>query len=328
LEQPDPGPHRFLLEQELDRATHWLAQEMPETSPLMLVVLTQKNVERVDSPGVKWLLLAQWAWSAELEDPEKADAAKLVKQLEDRQIAWQSEPPELGLKFPAMPQDDREWQARLALVKYSRAEAVTFQGTGELMIRTGPESQPADLGPMMAKLMQSQVQSLLDELSGKRAGANSNSNDPHHRWMRVATTEADRIERDYLRATSVTTSPVNGTAVVETGFSVKFRDGEWESIWFATDTQNADAQDRAAIERIEKDPQIESLRKTLSGFGLGAGNEQIDQAIRIGAATMRAQQNTDSQFEKFRQRYQHRLDLPILRWNSTAGQHLPNRSRP
>jgi hypothetical protein len=117
-----------------------------------------------------------------------------------------------------------------------------------------------------------------------------------------------------MRATNVVANPNAGEVAVETGFALKFPDGHWGAIWTAREVQHANQQTRESVERIEKDPQIESLRKTLAGLGLGANNEQIDNAIRIGAATMQAQQSIDSQFEKLRQRYMKRLDLPLLIW--------------
>jgi hypothetical protein len=43
--------------------------------------------------------------------------------------------------------------------------------------------------------------------------------------------------------------------------------------------------------------------------------------LRTGAATMQSQQQVNQQFEFFRQRFQHRLDVPVLRWDISA----PNR---
>jgi hypothetical protein len=45
----------------------------------------------------------------------------------------------------------------------------------------------------------------------------------------------------------------------------------------------------------------------------------------MGAATMQAQSQVNQQFEFFRQRYQHRLDIPVLRWDVTSPDRSPRR---
>jgi hypothetical protein len=58
---------------------------------------------------------------------------------------------------------------------------------------------------------------------------------------------------------------------------------------------------------------------------LGIGSEEaMDRALKMGAATMQAQSKANQEFERFRQRFQHRLDLPILRWDITS----PSRGSP
>ena len=49
----------------------------------------------------------------------------------------------------------------------------------------------------------------------------------------------------------------------------------------------------------------------VKSLNLGA-DDQIDQAIRFGAATMAAQQATDARFFEFRDRYLKHLDGPPL----------------
>jgi hypothetical protein len=130
--------------------------------------------------------------------------------------------------------------------------------------------------------------------------------------------EAGKMHLNYLRVTSVAADPISGEVNVDSGFALKFPDGRWEAIWTARERQDANRQTQRSIDTIANDPQIGSLKKSLAALGLGENNEQIDLAIRIGAATMHAQQEIDMQFEKLRQRYMKRLDLPLLLWDPIA----------
>ena len=53
--------------------------------------------------------------------------------------------------------------------------------------------------------------------------------------------------------------------------------------------------------------------ETMKSLGLGA-EDQVQQAIRFGAATMAAQQAVDARFFEFRARYVKHLDSPPLWW--------------
>lgn len=111
---------------------------------------------------------------------------------------------------------------------------------------------------------------------------------------------------------------ISGEVNVDSGFALKFPDGQWEAIWTTRERQDANRQTQRSIDTIANDPQIGSLKKSLAALGLGENNEQIDLAIRIGAATVHAQTEIDMQFEKLRQRYMKRLDLPLLLWDPIA----------
>jgi hypothetical protein len=312
LKDRDGWPVPGILETELQRAEQWLEEKEHSASQLFFLTLPKKEIARVDSPGLSELCKAQWAWFTRLENPEASSAASITKLLEEERVPWQFESPELGDRFPARPQDEREWGARLALFRYSHVEAISFQGTNDLMVYSGKRDATMAFGPIVSQLIKSQTQALLNELTSAPSSKLADGSQPL--WLRTAIQEAEKIEKDYLRATSVIADPVGAEVKVETSFAWRLPDGQWEAIWTAKNSQDANRQDRKSIERIDKDPQIESLKKTLAVLGLGGNNEQIDLAIRVGAATMQAQQSVDSQFEKLRQRYMKRLDLPLLLW--------------
>lgn len=314
LKNRDDWPAPRILEMELERAEKRLDATEHVTSQLFFLALPTKEISRIDSPGPSGIRQAQWAWFAGLDSPEISNALTISKRLEEEHVPWQTESPELGDRFPARPQDDREWNARVALYRYSHVEAITFQGTNDRMVRSGMRDATLDLGSIITQLLKSQTQSLLDDLTGQTSSKLNDDSKPL--WLQTAIREAEKIDKDYLRATSVSASPTKGESTVESSFAFRRPGDRWERIWTAKETQDANRQDRKIIERLERDPQIESLKKTIAALGIGGNNEQIDLAIRVGAATMQAQQNIDSQFEKLRQRYMKRLDLPLLLWET------------
>lgn len=309
-----PAPQ--VLESELQRAEQWLEEKDHPKSQLFFLSFPKNEILRVDSPGPSELRKAQWAWYAKLEAPESNSSASLTQLLDDEHLPWQSDFPELGDRFPARPQDEKEWNARLALFRFSHVESVTFQGTENLMVYAKKRDAPIDMSKIVAQLMTSQLQSILSELTGDPASKSPTQ--VKNAWLRTAKMEAEKIHLNYLRATSVAADPVSGEVNVDSGFALKFPDGRWEAIWTTRERKDANRQTQRSIETIQNDPQISSLKKSLSALGLGDNNEQIALAIRIGAATMHAQQETDMRFEKLRQRYMKRLDLPLLLWEPIA----------
>lgn len=315
LKNRNDWPAPRVLEMELERAEKWLEATEHIPSQLFFVTLPKKEIARIDSPGPSGIRQAQWAWFTGLESPETTNATSISKLLEEEHVPWRTESPELGDRFPARPQDDREWSARVALFRYSYVEAIAFQGTNDLMVRAGIRDATLELGPIISQLLYSQMQSLLNDLT--RQASSKLTDDSKPLWLQAGIREAEKLGKDYMRATSVTASSRNGEATVESSFAFRLPDDRWETIWTVKETQDANRQDRKTVERIEKDPQIESLKSAFAALGSGGNNEQIDQAIRVGAATMQAQQNIDSQFEKVRQRYMKRLDLPLLLWETS-----------
>jgi hypothetical protein len=315
LKNRDDWPVPRVLEMELERAEKWLDATEHIPSQLFFVTLPKKEIARIDSPGPNGIRQAQWAWFTGLKSPETTNATSISKLLEEEHVPWRTESPELGDRFPARPQDDREWTARVALFRYSHVEAIAFQGTNDLMFRSGMRDATLELGPIISQLLNSQMQSLLNDLTGQASSKLTDDSKPL--WLQAGIKEAEKLDKDYLRATSVVESPTSGEVTVESSFAFRLPDDRWETIWTAKESHDANRQDRKAVERIERDPQIESLKKTFSALGIGGNNEQIDLAIRVGAATMQAQQNIDSRFEKVRQRYMKRLDLPLLLWETS-----------
>ena len=97
---------------------------------------------------------------------------------------------------------------------------------------------------------------------------------------------------------------------VDAGFPEK---AQWETVWSHRETADATKVRAETEARIANDPQVKQALDKVKSLGLGA-EDQVQQAIRFGAATMAAQQTADSRFFEFRDRYVKHLDGPPLWW--------------
>lgn len=316
----------FMLEQELQRARGWLAADAQgggepkdlvaenrgaAESELVLLELPRASIARIQRRWAPANGLALWAWSKQIDAPESQTAGALREALEDLGVQPGLEPPDLGLRFQAMPQSDEEWAARLALLRYSRAEAVEFQGTQGMMTRVD-RGKPADLAKLLAGSLQNQSQTLVRELLGEQPVESGRGR--RTSWLDPCIRQLADGPVDGFRATSVETSLVDASSTVQSAFAVRMPDGRWTVVWRQEQVVGRGDVRPELLREIGEDPQIQSLLKLVQPLGI-ADDGTLQTAMAMGAATLQAQQEVNSRFEFYRQRYQHRLDLPILRWD-------------
>ena len=298
-------------------------------SQFTLLRIAPKRVTKVRPSGQDAQRLARWAWSERLEDVEGRSAADLTKELKGRGIDPRSPPPGLGDRLPPLPQDDREWAARMALVGDALGDTVAFQGFGDTVVKAGEaEGGLAGILPQLGQLLGGGNGGLgLDEIlgglkSGSVPGAEANppatpggvnpAGKPAERWLMSARAQA--ADAGHYRATRVNVDAAKGRAEVESVFEARMPDGSWETIWREVRAADAARATEAAVERITADERISGLLQTIRGIGL-VDEASIMQAIRVGAATSTAQGEIDTAFNDFRSRHVQRLDGPPLRWD-------------
>jgi len=293
-------------------------------SQFTLLRIAPKRVAGVRSSGQAAQRVARWAWSERLADVETRSAADLTKELEARGIDPTAPPPGLGDRLPPLPQDDREWAARMALVEDALGDPVVFQGMGDTVIRGGEVGgELAAILPQVAALLGGGGGAELGEvLRGLADGGlpgvprvpppTDGGAAKAERWLASARSQAADVGRH--RTTRVTVDAANGRAQVETVFEARMPDGAWQTIW--RDSAGADAAgvEQAAVERILADERIAGLLQTIRGIGI-VDEGAIMQAVRVGAATMQAQGTLDAAFTDFRSRHIRRLDGPPLRFD-------------
>lgn len=297
-------------------------------SQFTLLRIAPKRVTKVVPSGQDAQRIARWAWSERLEDVEGRSAADLTKELKGRGIDPRSPPPGLGDRLPPLPQDDREWAARMALVEDALGDEIAFQGFGDAVVKAGDaDGGLAGILPQLGQLLGGGTGGLgglsLDQvLDGLKGGglpgvpapppAPPAAGKPAERWLVSARAQA--ADAGHYRATRVNVDAANGRAAVESVFEVRMPDGSWETIWREVRSADANAADEATVERITADERISGLLQTIRGVGL-VDEASIMQAIRVGAATSAAQGQIDGAFNDFRSRHIQRLDGPPLRWD-------------
>lgn len=303
----------FFLKQELERVESQLTRkETVEPSQFLWLDLEQGAVTKVVRATPDRQRVAIWAWNESFPNVEMRDVHELERDLKQRKIDPTVAPPDLSDRLAPQLQDEREWAARLAIVEYTFGKPIDFQGTGTVLIRTDADQQGIDLAPVLSKVMQTQVDSLLKDLVGDSGPAKPSIKD--NDWLKSASAEATQSAARGFRATRIDVKVEQHQAVVQSAFAARMPNGSWETVWSVNETQDS-TKPRAEVEvKIAEDPRVKQVLQTVKSFGLGA-DDQIRQAIRFGAATMAAQQVADGKFFEFRDRYVKRLDGPPLTWS-------------
>jgi len=310
---PEESPLGSFLRVEQKRVERLLADPRPaaQAEPQFVwIKLTPKKIARIVSPSADHRRIAGWSWFERLANVETRDADDLERELRQKRIDPSQTLPDLSDRLPLRLQDEREWSARMALVSYSLGKPLDFQGTGDLLVRTDRAKNADDIAPLIAKLFGGQVDSLLKDLLNEGRPAES-APKASTAWLEPAIKEAEREKARAFRATRVDLSLERSQATVSSAFAVQLVSGEWKILWSDRDTEDG-CQARPQIEaNITADPQVKSALGLLKSLG-AKGDDQVRSAIRMGAATMAAQQTVNNRFTAFQTPYLRQLDGPPL----------------
>ena len=252
--------------------------------------------------------IALWSWYERLTEVESRKPSSLNSELNAKKIDATSTPPSLATRFYASEESEDQWTVRLGIVSHRLDKPVEFQGAGETMLPV-INGQPPDIASLMGQMMQSQMSSLLEELTGgpKKPAVSSNEGSV---WMQSAVAQAEKMKARYFRATHVRLESLLETAAVDSAFLVKLESGNWTTAWQSNSVQSANEQKEDAIKKITNDPQIRAIQTQFEGLG-GTGGS-MDKAIRTGAATMGAQRLVNDEFQLFSEGYLNRLSGPPI----------------
>jgi hypothetical protein len=298
------------LKQQLEDAQVELAKADDFEPEFLWLTLPMKEVARVDAATPEHRQLLTWAWAEKLDRAEARSADDLSRDLKARNVSPIGWPLPFIERLPVREQTDNEWAARRALVEYALGTRLDFQGTGDVLARTGRDAQ-ADAGPLLVELLRQQLQSQFGDLLGERPAKNGRDKAAKSESLAKAIQTAESEKRSGFRATRLELASDLQQATVTTQFVARLADGSWRTVF--QHTERADAkQARPEIEkRIQDDPQVKKVLDLTRQLGV-AGDGQIQQAIRFGAATMTAQQTCDREFAAFRDVYLPSMVRPTL----------------
>ncbi len=315
---PESQRSVFFMKEELERVEKLLGQaEPPEPTQFVWFEAKREAITKVSPNTPERQRVAIWGWSTRLKDVETREVADLTRELKQKGVDPTKPAPDLSDQLAARLQDEREWAARLALVEYAFGTPIDFQGTADVLVRSDGSRDLKEMAPVIAKVLRGQVDSFLKDLTGGGRPAKSKpaaNND----WLKPAMLETERLNSTAFRATRVDLNVEGRQTAVQMAFVVRIAAGpqgqsQWETIWSHRETADATKPRAESEARIANDPQVKQALDAVKKLDLGA-EDQVQQAIRFGAATMAAQQTADSRFFEFRDRHLKHLDGPPLWW--------------
>jgi hypothetical protein len=309
----------FFLRKEAERVEKELAAietgTRDEDAPFMVVDLAPTKIDRIVNQPPQRKNIAATAWYEGLADVETRSTTSLAQELKKQKIEPLDDPDLLLDLLPPRRQNEAAWAARKAIVEYRYRKPLDFQGTGDLVLRTGEDLKAADIGQLIGGVLKGLGDDPLGDLINPRGGGKpgkATANATTEKWLESAASQAAGESLDGFRVTRVVPDMAARRATVETRFVTRLPDGSWKTVWQRTETADASKARPDVEQQIEKDPQVRAALELFKTIGLG-GEEQIRLAIRFGAATAEAQKAADSRFFEFRDRHLRRLDGPVLR---------------
>jgi len=300
---------RTFLETESARIERLLADPAKDPAaraPFTWLRLAARSVKREQAADPAARRIVGWAWAEGLDGAETRPAERLRRDLVALGIDPAAEPPALADRLPPLPQDDRTWQARLALLADALDGPVTFQGVGDLQVRRDQAADAATILPLLQETLGGSLESLLGGLGGARPAA-----DPW-RWVASARGQADAAGR--FRATRLNLDPQARRVTIESVFQVRLSDGAWETVWFQRREADGARPRPQAGDQLLADPRIATALDAIRAVGL-VDERQIEGALSTGAATLEALAATDGAFAEFRSLHARALDGPPLWWD-------------
>ena len=114
-----------------------------------------------------------------------------------------------------------------------------------------------------------------------------------------------------LRVTRVVPELNAGKMSVEDTILTKLPNGNWIPVWNSKLSADANQARPQAEAQIRNDPNVGAMLKQIEGFGLG---NQLNQALRAGAATLELQAQSEIGFAEFLRMTSKRLDGPPIHW--------------
>ena len=307
----------FFLKSELKRIEKLMedpdaAPKIPESQFILLDVSKGQVVRAYVQPRERKRVVLL-AWRERLSDPERKSVNDLIQELRKRGVEDLSQPVDLSDRLPPHLQGEREWAARKAIVEYRYHKSIDFQGTGNLLVRTGDEAPNVERLRLILEVLKNQLENeLLADLLGKPRPSHNQRHDPLEKAISAAQQEDARA----VRITRVRQNVKTKRVTVEIRFLARMPNSAWKTVWKHVESRDASKPRPEVEERIANDPRVKKVVDLVKAVGSQRADDAVKLALRFGAATMEAQQAADGRFFEFRDIYLRRLDGPPLVWST------------
>ncbi|MGB2499078.1 MAG: hypothetical protein ACPIA2_05250 [Mariniblastus sp.] len=268
--------------------------------------------------------MAGIAWKHDIDRVTSRSIKAIQRDLESKNIDWKQESFDLSDKLTiSQEQSEEQWRARIALIEYQLCQPLDFQGTGSLLVRIEPNQanlMPGDINAMLKQLMNANMQSDLSSLMKGNPlfnelgiGNKFKNNQPEQEsnWWQDAAKIAESEQINGFLTARVSNQTTGNDARVELCFFAFIKPGKWKEVIKIESRVSYKDVDAAEVDRINNDPQIKGLLDITRGLGLGSG-DMINKALRHGAATKLALEESKDKFYSFLDRHIKRSDSPPL----------------
>ncbi|MFK7769760.1 MAG: hypothetical protein AB8B55_21310 [Mariniblastus sp.] len=325
-----------------------VADDNPEEIPVAkkptkfaIVKYTAQQVKNVYLQPAQNRNLAGLAWKHDVPRVTIRNIKALRRELLKKKVDISNESFDFTKDVPTMAtQSKQEWAARVAILEYGLLDKpMKFQGTGSMLIRIDPDNPPkaqdlmkmmgggmggfggmaGDLGKIKGLLGDGgalgggfgsgDIADLLKEL--KLDGGKGAAEDVlETEWWKSATDTAEKEGVRGIRITRVVQNPSKPVAKVEDYFFAMVSPGVWKPVISVSSTANRNEVVQADVERLKQDPRIQGALKMVEQLGIGGGN--IEAALRQGAATEMAMNDSYTEFLEILDTYSQGSDGPPI----------------
>ncbi|MFQ5731908.1 MAG: hypothetical protein ACE5KM_08130 [Planctomycetaceae bacterium] len=283
----------------------------PVTAQFIVVTIAGTDVRGGFRQPPQRRRIALLAWKQRLKNVETRSAVSLAKELRGSGKRFGPKSADLSDRLPKSPlETGRQWAARKAIVEFDHLKRVRFQGTDDVLVRAGGDGKPADLSQVFPAMLNAQLNQLVREALGNGVTPRRKKNSALQKAIKTA--EQEKVRG--FRVTRVKHDLAAKQITVTESFHARMPGGQWAEVWSHRETVDASKKRPDIEKRIKGDERVKGALKLVKGLGLGARQEQIDLAIRFGAAAQIAQDKAAEKFDAFRNAAIQKLDGPAMRW--------------
>jgi hypothetical protein len=275
-------------------------QPTTERSEFILLNIEPAKLVRLIPAKPENRRIAGVAFKHNIKDVTTTSTMVLERKLKELGVDPKNETFDLSTKLPKFVREsEKQWSIRQALVEHEVHEAVELQGTGNMLM--GPEDRPDPM--VLIKGMQStQGLDMFRELAkemrldiGEKMQA-----DEKEQWRKIAIEKAEKKNSRGVLVLRLQQNLYAGASKVSATFLVKGSDDKWFDVYHSEHENDGSKASSEELDKMRSDPTIQRLLPMIEALG---GKEQIEFALRKGAATQLAMSEAREKFSEFKSTY-------------------------